>query len=446
MRTDEMMINTMDPMLIKIYQIKDIEEISFTDLAPSSRGDRLTVMPNLFVRYDGGKYLSLCNQDKYFDVFVRKVYEVYNLEKNRVIVDPDFDPFGHRTRLKIDDRTKAIFETGSLTTVNGIYSFYDKKKSYEHSLVFQSDELRLLLPIIKYHLKQIFDCTDRVITLGEDTLNGYRNNYGISYKLDGLDDILLINFIGHNNNESSLYIRSRDKKFKPIEMRIAFGKTSIQVDCYFKDYELFSSNEYRIERDNSITDTFRVIKNGQPIIYKNFALERVENPVPNITGIDSAEDVTWYKLPWNAMYGAGNGIEVLSEVDEIVMVHNKYLAIVGNEFMLREYASKEYQRRKTFEANANRVVMDEVNKRVYGILLNEKESIYLIETYFDDVLRGNGYYDSYLRDQYYYHIAQNKNRLLGLNTGDLVTISQDDNIVRSADLLVIDDLRKLLKR
>ena len=53
------LINAMDPALVKIYQIKDIEEISFSDMAPSTRGSKFTVMPNLFVTYDGGKYLSM---------------------------------------------------------------------------------------------------------------------------------------------------------------------------------------------------------------------------------------------------------------------------------------------------------------------------------------------------------------------------------------------------
>ena len=235
---NEMMIRTMDPMLIRIYQIKDIEEISYQDLVPSSNEGKINVLPSLYVTYDGGKYLSLCSQDKYFDVFVRKVFQVYNLEKDRVIVDPDFDPFGSRTKLRIDDRTKAILESGNLTRINEIYCFYDQKKSYENSLVFQNDKLKLLLPVIKYHLKQLFDCTDRVITMEETLINGYRNNYGIMYKLDGVIDTLLINFINNSDNEYFLNIRSKDKRFKPIEMRIKFNKTSIDVDTYFKDYDL----------------------------------------------------------------------------------------------------------------------------------------------------------------------------------------------------------------
>ena len=440
------MIQTMDPMLIKIYEIKDIEEICLSDFAPSSQGSKINVLPNLYVRYDGGKYLSLCSQDKYFDVLVRKVFQVYNLEKDRVMIDPDFDPFGSRTKLKIDDRTKQILESGDLTNINEIYSFYDGKKSYHNNLLFQSDELKMMLPMIKYHLKQIFDCTDRVITLEDDYINGYRNNYSINYKIDGIDDTLIISFVRHNNNETALYIRSRDKRFKPLEMFIKFEDTSIEVDTYFKEYNLASSNTYEVKRDNSIINTFRVYKDNKPIIYTNFALEKVDNPVPNLASLDSRDDVTWYKLPWNAMYGANNHVEVLSEVDEIVNIHNKYLALVGNEFVGREYASKEYQRRKTFEANANRVVMDEVNKRIQGILLDREEGIYVIETYFANVIRSNGYYDTYLDDRYFYHLAQNKDFLTGLNRDDLISISQDNNIIRSADLLSLDDIRNLIRR
>jgi len=441
MKNNEMAIEVMDSLLIKIYGIKDIEEIHITDLVPSSREGKLDVLPSLFIMYDGGKYLSLCSQDKYFDVFVRKVFQVYNLEKDREIVDPRFNPFGTRTKIRIDDYSKSILESGELTLINEIYRFYDNKKSYENNLLFQEDEFRILLPIIKYHLKQLFDCTDRVITLDSNNINGYRSNYTLDYKIDGIDDLLLINYVS-NGNEMSLYIRSRDRKFKPLRMTIGFKKNSIETDIHFEDYMLHSSNIYRVKSDNTLVQVFRVTKNGLPIIYKNQALEKCNNALPNITG---NEEMVWYRLPWNAIYGVNDVVEHLSEVDQIVMTHNKYLAISGEEFMLREYASKEYRRKKTFDANANRMIMDEVNKRVFGILLDSKEKVYVLETYFADMLRGNGYYDTYLNDRYFYHLTQSKDGLLSLNKNNLVTISTDNNIVCSADLLVKEDIKRLVK-
>lgn len=443
---NELMIRTMDPILVQIYQIKDIEEIAYQDLMPAKSSGKLDVLPNLYVRYDGGKYLSLCNKDKYFDVFVRKVFQVYNIEKDRELIDHELDPFESNTKLKIDDRTKAILESGDLTKINNAYEFYDQKKCYEHSLIFQSDEIKLLLPIIKYHIKQIFEWINKVITFENTQINGYRNNYGIDYKLDGLLDMLLINFVSHTDSESYIYIRSRNKKFMPIEMHIKFNKTNINVETYFRDYDLLSTNEYITRNDNKVVNIFSVTKNNTCIAYKDYELSESNNLYPNITGIDGSDDVTWYCLPWNALYGVNNTHEELSDVSSIVMLHNKYFALVGDEFMIKEYISKEFQRKKTFKANANRVVMDEANKRIYGILLDEKENIYLLETYFANVIRSNGYYDSYLSEKYYYHIAQNENRLNGLNRNDLISINQDNNIIINADLLVIDDIKRLLKR
>ena len=89
--------------------------------------------------------------------------------------------------------------------------------------------------------------------------------------------------------------------------------------------------------------------------------------------------------------------------------------------------------------------MDEVNKRVFGILLDSKEKVYVLETYFADMLRGNGYYDTYLNDRYFYHLTQSKDGLLSLNKNNLTAISTDNNIVCSADLLVKEDIKKLVK-
>ncbi len=446
MKERELMLQEMDPMLIKINEINDIEEICFSDLTPTSFGDKMTVMPNLYVMYDGGKYLSLCSKDKYFDVLVRKVFQVYNREKGRVVSDPVFDPFGRKKQLVIDERTKTILESGDLTKVNEIYSFYDGKKSYNNSLLFQSDKLKLLLPIIKFHLKLAFSCTDRVISFNDSLINGFRNNYGLEYVMDGIEDMLLINFISSDGDNTMLKIRSKDKNFKPLVMSINFNNNDITVDTFFEDYGLFISNSYEMKKDNRLINIFRVTKNGETAIYDTKEMEKSENPLPNVSSIDSEDDVTWFELPWNAFYGANNKIETLSEVDETVMVHNKYLSVAGNEFMLKEYASKEYRRKKTFEAHANLVVMDQVSKRVFGILVDPKEGVYVIETYFGGIMRTNGYYDSYLEDKYFYHTAQSKKKLKGLKRDGLVTLSQEDEIIKGADLLVASKLKKKLAR
>ena len=439
-----MINNYMDPVLVSIYKIKDIEEITFSDLAPSSNEGKIQVIPSLFVRYNGGKYLNLCSKDKYFDIYVKKVFEVYNKEKDRVISDPVFDPFGTKTKLKIDDKTKMILESGDLSKINEVYSFYDGKKGFDSSLIFQSDEFRLYIPLIMYHLKSFFEVFGKTIVFENEYYNGYKNNYSIDYKIDGLDDILLINFKS-NDNKLVFNIRSRERMFSPIEMKVFFNDRSIVIALNSKEEEINCENVF-VLGDNSIDNIFREDKKLIPVVYKKNTLKRVDNPYLNISGIDSSDDINWFLLPWYAYYGVNDRVDSISETEEVRMSNNKYLAFNNLEFMVREYASKEYRRNKTFSVSESRVVMDEVNKRIYGLLLDKKEGIYLIETHFEDSKGGNGYYNTYLNDKYFYHLCVSDDMLLGLNKNNLVNISSENNIIKPADVLVKEDIRKILKR
>lgn len=437
-------IETMEKVLLDIYGIKDIEEIMFKDLMPmSTAGSKLNVLPSLYITYDGGKYMILSQQDPYFDIFVKKVFEVYMKEKDREFVDPA-RPFHPRQRLKIDDKTKSILETGDLTRLNEIYSSFKDKKCYEHSLIFPIDEVRLMLPIFKYHLKELLDRTNLVIQFVDGELTGYRRHFSIPCKIDGIDDVLLIKFIKKDSYEYCALIRPMSHRFAPLEMKVELGKYNISVDSYIKEYDLLSSHSYDI-KDDGVEWTNRVYKDNQLIIYQDSIMEKADNPYPNVTKLDSNEEMTWYLLPWDAYMGISNKLEKIGELESIVMMHHQYLGIVGNEFILREYYGKVYHRDKTFDKNSNNVVIDEINKRTYGMLLVPKEGIYLLETYFLDNVRSSGFYDAYLRDRYYYHLTESKDGLGDIDRNKLVSISTDNNIIRNADLLVHDDVKKLLR-
>ena len=79
-----MKIDIMDQLLIDIYNIRNLEYVSFWDLHGTS-DSKILVIPAIMINYDGGKTLNLCAKDKYFDTFVRKVVEVYNDEKDNIL-------------------------------------------------------------------------------------------------------------------------------------------------------------------------------------------------------------------------------------------------------------------------------------------------------------------------------------------------------------------------
>jgi hypothetical protein len=121
--------------------------------------------------------------------------------------------------------------------------------------------------------------------------------------------MLLINFISFDGNTANLKIRSREKNFKPLEMSISFNNNDITVNTHFSDYGLFINNSFEVKKNNTIVNIFRVTKNGEIAIYKTRELEKCENPLPNISSIDSDDDMVWYQLPWNALYGVNNQVQ-----------------------------------------------------------------------------------------------------------------------------------------
>lgn len=437
-------IYEMDKTLMLIYGIKNIEEISFSDLLPTPLpGKQFNVLPSLYVKFDGGKYLNLCSKDKYFDIFVKKVFEVYQKEKDREIIDTRFGPFSSVSKIRIDEKTKKILESGDLTKINEVYKMYDEKKSYDDSLLFQIDELRVILPIFKYHIKQLFDNTDLVINFENNYLNGYRNKYTINCKINGIDEKLLLSFERINSNEVYILVRSYDNIFSPFSMKLNFGKNYISVESYMKDCDLYSSSIYTTSLD-TINYENRILKNGVEVIYSNGELPSVDNPYENISRIDNDFSMKWFKMPWNGFYGVNNSITQLSSYESLVNMHNKYLGIIDDEFLIRENTALVYHQDRTFDVNEKDVVLDEVNKSIIGIKPKKDSDYYIVETSFYDDVRKSSYYDTYLSGKHYYHVIEGK-ELLDIDRSKLISISTDNNIICGADLFSTYEIKKMIR-
>lgn len=435
-----MIINKMDDILMQIYSIKDIEEILFTELVPASNDDRLEIMPCIYVRYDSGKVLNLCSADKYFDIFIKKVYEVYQEEKDKVVTNPDLTPF-RVSKLVIDDKAKSLLESGSLINVNDLYKFYEGKKSYDYNLLIQKDEFESLLPLLIYHIKELYDKTDINLTFDDLRINGYRNNYTINIKINGIDDILYINYKKDNEYMYTFNIRSNNNEFENTTVYVYFKKNGISITSSINKFNLDDENDYLIINDK-LNHIRKVTRNNLPLIYTNELAKPCENQYKDITSIDGEDNMTWYLLPWNAIYGIDNKHEKLSDDESIDEIHNKYFSTYLDNFIIREYMAKSFHKSKTFDTSSYDIVLEEAIKKLSGIKLFDNDSIYLIETNFFDHLKDSGYYKTYLNGKYFYHLVDKSK---GFDKSNLVSISQDNNIIYGADVLVKNDVLKLVR-
>ena len=200
-----MQIYYTDKLLIDINNIKNLQAVWLENITQAKINNKFIYYPSLCISYDGGKFLSLMYNEKYFDSFVKKVTEVYNDEKDNVYEDKLLDPFNLHSKINIDDYTKEVLEKGYLSNLNELYKFYENKFSYNNSLLFENNELEFIMPIIKYHLEDFFKHTDTVFKMN-DSIYGYRTLYNTNAIIDGKEKTILLNYNKENENEYSIKI------------------------------------------------------------------------------------------------------------------------------------------------------------------------------------------------------------------------------------------------
>ena len=437
-----MQIDVMDKILIDIYNIRHIEYINFWDLH-GTKDSKILVIPAIMITYDGGKTLNLCSKDKYFDIYVKKIVQVYNDEKNNILEDSLTDPFKLRQKIRIDERTRKILDSGILENINEVYKFYEGKEKYQNSLLFQIDEVKSLIPIIKYHIKKVFDFTDIVINLDGD-ITGYREVYSLNGKINGIDKFFILSFKKIDNNSYDISIQGLLSKNIPFNMKIDFNNDSLSVNSYMGD-RLLECNSTYLVTNGVVKEIHSIKKLGIPIMYENNDLEEVENTLSNITDIDNDTNLRWFRLPFGALYGIDNRINEVSENEKVIERHNMIVSTNNDSFMLKEYYSKSYCRNRTVSVDALDITLDEVRKNISCVCIDSIKGIYAIESSFLDENGKNGYYDQMLAGNYFYHIVSSNEGIKGISRDSLIPISKEDNVLSGIDLLNKANVYKLVK-
>lgn len=430
----------MDKLLVDIYKIENIEYIKFFDII-SGLSRNLTLIPAVMIVSNNGKVFCLCERDKYFDIFVRKVVQVYNDEKNKSREDNLVDPFGFRKEIEIDDKTKKILENGELEKISDVYSFYADKDSYSNSLLFQKNEIEHLMKIICYQIKKFFGFTDVVVGLSE-IVNGYRDYYTIDAKVNGVEQIITLMFNKVDNNSYEVSIGGILSKNIPVLMSISFSEKGINIATYIKEYDYYCTSDYCF--DNEVAkEVYHVKKNGNVIIYENMDLPVSDNSFSNITDLDCKTDLSWYSLPWGGLIGIKKKDSIINEEEFIEEYYSMIVEVDNERFYKKEFYNKKFCRKDSPGVSKRELMLDKMEKNVYG-LLSGLDNLYIIETNFvnDGVL---GYYGKYLSGKFFYHVVLSDSGVLGIISDNLVPIGKSDDFVTKADLMNNGRLLKLVK-
>ncbi len=437
-----MQLNRMEEELIQINNIRNLESVKIWDVMLDA-SHKVLVVPALDVFYDGHRHLSLTAKDKNFNTFVKKVNQVYQDEKNQVHEDSMLDPFHLYPTMDIDAKTKRILESGTLEQKNEIYRFYEHKSGYEGSLFFQSEEVALLMPIVRYHIERFYQVTDQVITF-DDTLMGYRDQYILNAKRNGTDIFVPILFNKLDEGTYTFEIGNTNPDGKPLTMQINFKYDRIEVKTSLTGQDLESKATYFITKD-TIKSVYETFRKGLPIAYENKDLIKGTPPM-NLVHLDEECVLHWFQLPWGAYYGVKTDAMDISDTEKIIEIQNMYLLSLTDQFSRMEYYARTYRRNSAPGIDAAEMILDEVKKTITGTIIDPQEHLYKVETLFSgDELTGNGYYDGKLKNHYFYHVVQSPEGILGITREKLINVGPKETILQGSDLLNKAKIMRLVK-
>lgn len=428
-----MIYNFMDPELIEINGIKNLEFVKFYDLTTNDK-DKIMLLPSLMVTYDNGKTINLCSKDKYFKEFVYKVIEVYNVEKNDVVVTERPNPLIKEKTMEVDPRTKVILENANLDTRESITDFYKDKDGFDNSLMYEQDEIKSIIDITRFAIMDFAKFANINVELS-DNFKGYRTNYIIEGKINDLFVYLLLHYDKVDDNHYVISIGNMGGANKPLVIEISFTDNSIYVNSKYQNVTL--SNEFLVRNQQGfyIKEIFR---DKDMVSFDAGDLKPVEEfEHSNLLCFDDNTERKWFNLPWGAYLGELAYTEDIDKDSNIYHSLVSYIDINEGDFTKREFYTRKLERQNTNQIQSVSLTLDEFRKITFGY---EQKPYYIIETHFKDA-RGDGEYQLKYNGKHFYHIVKAKD-LSEIKKEKLRSVKKEI-INDRADLLSDEKLKKI---
>ena len=428
-----MIYNVMDPELIEINGIKNIEYIKFYDLTTNDK-DKIMLLPALIITYDNGKTINLCIKDKYFMEFVYKVIDVYHSEKGQTIETGGSNPLLKAKKIELDPRTEVILENANLDTKESITDFYKDKDGFDNSLMYEQDEIKSIIDITRFAIMDFAKLANINVELS-DNIKGYRTNYIIEGKINDLFVYLLVHYDKVDDNNYIISIGNMGGANKPLIIEISFTDNSVYINSKYQDITI--TNEYNVLNQKG-TYLKEVFRNGDMINFDTGNLEQVEDfEYSNLLYFDDDTNRIWFRLPWGAYLGELAYTQEIDTDSEIYHSLVSYIDINETDFTKREVYTKKLERRNTNSRKSINLTLDEFRKITFGY---EQKPYYIIETHFKDA-RGDGEYQQKYSGKHFYHITKVKD--LSEITKDKLRSVKREIINDRADLLSDEKLKKI---
>ncbi|MBQ3307424.1 MAG: hypothetical protein IJG68_04450 [Bacilli bacterium] len=428
-----MHIQTKDDQYLEIQQMKDLISIDYQDLFITTSKEKVRILPGFLAFYGNGKSLFLTSRDPYFEVFVKRLKEVYQEEKDNIVREEIMGSKG----ILIDDFAKQLLLSGELECTSNWYQYYQGKDGYQDSLFFEEDQVAAFFPIIEYHLRESSKMWNQ--TIGNMKLSSGSNGiYSIDTTINNQNMICPILFSKKNSQNYLITIGNVFEKALPIIMEIQFTMNGIVVLNRIAEYDY--SDYYQYDFDKEYPTLHRCVSVGDKLKhYSNEHLEKVDDFHLPLLEIDqSPSHPKWYLLPWNSMMGIEEENEKVLEDKQILSRKLFYYCPSKTHLSFKELGTKHSSHMVSNQEECDEVIIDSIVKDCVGL---KQDNHILLETSFDS-LGTTGFYKKELSGKYYYHLSLicewNE-----LNKNNIQLIERKNGLEEKVDLL---DVKKYIKK
>ena len=427
-----MKLKNMEEVRIEIEQIKNLKAVYYIDIS-SSNNNMMTIIPALMIVYDNQKVLCLSLHDKYFEAFYQKVREVYLKEKDEVLEDDRTDPFKLNRKIKMDALTEKILLQGNIDTIDKVYHEYSDDEAYNESLLFREDQIKPIIPILKYHIIKVLGLLDKVVSIPNNSYKLYQNYLSFCFNIDGNPMLIPVYIEKFENNKICFKIAGLFDQRMVTTISIGFCDDGIKINVLVEDMDFLDSYFYHV-RDGKVVLEHQTFLQNEMKILETVEMGNEKYESNNLL----MENFNWYKLPWGALYGVMEDENRLNPNESIVHSHYAYLE-KNEDLLLLEFISKRFQRRGTKSLIIEDLVIDSMSRKIIGVKM---DNTYLIETSF--LSRGmSGYYKEHLEGKYFYSIVE-ASEVEKIDMTKRKTISKEKGFITKCDLLRREKMKVLI--
>lgn len=243
----------MSPDEIEIEGIEDISMIHIYDLTGADKPDGKYGVTAAMVSFGENRQLNYTENDHCFDIFINKIFEVYNTgtDKDKVIMD---------------ETTRQIMEAGEVPRHDCLLSkFYEAEKREVPILVNASTLSKRFEPLIEYLLIGLYKTMGTEVDI-IDRKCGWRGSGRLIIHVGDSNRSIYFKCFEMNDSEISIKLSGFLEETGDLLIYINLYEDSISISYKSEKSKIEGSSSFKFGKEN-LREMHQIQKNGEQIFY-----------------------------------------------------------------------------------------------------------------------------------------------------------------------------------